>query len=122
MMTLFSAGGVTMLPLAIVGLLAVAAGVRHASGPGPAWARAAATLRVATLAVAATGFALNFAVVASAVAGAEGDTAPLFAQGFAESLAPMILGGALTGLAALFSAVGDLRTAGTRVEFVSNVR
>ena len=118
MFWMFSAGGVVMVPVAIVGILAVAVGIRHASGPERAWSAAASTLRFATLAMAAAGFAIDLSTVATVSAAAEEAMGPILSQGLAESLAPVILGGALASLGALFAAVGDLRTSG----IVSHVR
>lgn len=114
MFWLFSAGGVVMVPVAVVGLLAVAVGVRHASGPERAWAAAGSTLRFATLALAAAGFAIDVAATESFVANAEVFSSAILVQGMAESLSPVILGGLLAALGALFAAVGDLRTSGAR--------
>ena len=114
MFWLFTAGGVVMVPVAVVGLLAVAVGIRHASGPGLAWSTSGSTLRFATLALAAAGFALDFSAVATFVANEEAFSPLILAQGFSEALSPVILGGGLAALGALFAAVGDLRTSGAR--------
>ena len=111
MVWMFSAGGMWMVPVVTVGLLAVAVGLRHASLPGRGWSSAATTLRFATLAVALAGSATDLSTVASVAATAdEAMMRPILVVGLSESLAPLILGAALAGLSALFGAVGDLRT------------
>lgn len=118
MIGLFTAGGVVMVPVLVVGLLAMAVGLRHASKPEPAWAACGRTLRASVLLMAGAGVAMDLSAAstfaASAAANAEAAATAIFLQGFSESMSPMILGGALAALAALFAAVGDLRAHGGR--------
>jgi hypothetical protein len=111
MLSMFSAGGFVMMPLMLLGLLALGAGACHALAPAKAWRQTAASLRTALLLASAAGVCLDLATVAQHLP--EASSLEVMAQhasvGVSESLSPAIFGTVLAMVAALLCAVGDAR-------------
>jgi hypothetical protein len=111
MFSMFWAGGFVMVPVMLLGALALGAGACHALAPAKAWRQTAASLRTAVLLASAAGVCMDLATVAQYLP--EASSMEVMAQhaavGVSESLSPAVFGTVLAMLAALLSAVGDAR-------------
>lgn len=111
MLSMFAAGGFVMVPVLLIGLLAVGAGGCHALAPAAAWRQSAAALRTAVLLASALGVCVDLSAVALHLPeNAALEILALHAAvGLGEALSPAVLGTALATLGALLCAVGDAR-------------
>lgn len=114
MITLFVEGGFPMWFLLAFGVAALVMAARFARVPARRTLRVALALSVATACTAVTGVAKDLATVGHQVPNYiryhPGDNlAYVLLQGFAESMAPAILGFTLLSLVALLVAVGFYR-------------
>src|SRR5688500_7708382 len=111
MFSMFAAGGFVMVPVLLLGSVAVGAGACHALAPATAWRQSAASLRTALLLLSAAGVCMNVAAVVSHLDGAA--TLEVLAQqaavGLGEALSPAVLGTLLATLGALLGAARDAR-------------
>lgn len=114
MITLFKNGGVPMWFILAWGALALACGVRLAVRADPRGHELHQLFHKATLWAIAAGTAADFAAVGYALANmpeemSAGRWQRIAAQGIAESMSPLVIGGALLALASFFAAVGAYR-------------
>lgn len=115
----FLAGGVPMIPVLLVGGMALVASMRHAAGPSRGWARASATLRGCALVLGLGGVAMDLSAVgggvgtlaAEAAASGSGDAQiqAIAMIGFGEAMGPLVLAALFVAIGALFAAAGDVR-------------
>ena len=114
MIEFFQAGGWSMIPVLLFGLLALGAAVRAAMRPNERWLGIVRALSASTVFAVMTGLAADIAAVCSQVpARPEWAESPrvhlIVMQGIAESMAPAVMGFTLLALAWLVAAASVRR-------------